>query len=168
MKNIYLVGFMGTGKTAVGKVLANRLKKKFVEMDQLIEQGEKKEIKDIFAQNGQDYFRRLENKLLERLSSQSDLVVSCGGGVVCNQENLYILQNTGYVFSLYASADSIFKRTKGSDQRPLLNVADPLGKIKALLEARKPFYQKAGTKIDTDNLCVQDVADHILKLLENG
>ncbi|MCF7869986.1 MAG: shikimate kinase [Candidatus Omnitrophica bacterium] len=168
MKNIYLVGFMGTGKTAVGKVLADKLSKRFVEMDQLIEKRENKKIKDIFAENGQDYFRKLENQLLKKLSSQSDLVVSCGGGAVCNQDNLDILQNTGYVFSLSASPNSIFERVKESDHRPLLNGADPLGKIKELLEARKPFYKKAGTRIDTDNLCVLDVADYILNLLENG
>ncbi|MCF7887026.1 MAG: shikimate kinase [Candidatus Omnitrophica bacterium] len=168
MKNIYLVGFMGTGKTAVGKVLADKLSKRFVEMDQLIEKQENKEIKDIFAENGQDYFRKLENQLLRELSSQSDLVVSCGGGVVCNQDNLDILQNTGYLFSLFASPNSIVERTKGSGHRPLLNVADPLGKIKELLKVRKPFYKKAGIRIDTDNLSVLDVADYILKLLEDG
>jgi shikimate kinase len=168
MKNVYLVGFMGTGKTTVGKVLADKLSKRFVEMDQLIEKQENREIKDIFAEKGQDYFRELENQLLRKLSSQSDLVVSCGGGVVCSQDNLDILQNTGYLFSLFASPKSIFERIKGSDHRPLLNVEDPLGKIKELLEARKPFYKKAGIKIDTENLCVEDVADYILKLLENG
>lgn len=168
MKNVYIVGFMGTGKTAVGKILADKLSKEFVEMDQLIERQENKKIKDIFAENGQDHFRKLENKLLKKISSQSDLVVSCGGGVVCNQDNLDILQNTGYVFSLSASPNSIFERIKGSNHRPLLNVADPLERIKELLEARKPFYKKAGIKIDTDNLSVQDVAEYILKLLENG
>lgn len=168
MKNIYLVGFMGTGKTAVGRVLAERLSRKFVEMDQLIEKQENKEIKDIFAENGQDYFRKLESQLLKKLSSQSNLVVSCGGGIVCNQDNLDILQNTGYVFSLSASPNSIFERIKGSNHRPLLNGTDPLEKIKELLETRKLFYEKAGIKIDTNNLSVEDVADYILKLLENG
>ncbi|MCF7873285.1 MAG: shikimate kinase [Candidatus Omnitrophica bacterium] len=168
MRNIYLVGFMGTGKTAVGRVLADKLSRRFVEMDQLIEKQENKEIKDIFAENGQEYFRKLENQLLKKLSSQSNLVVSCGGGVVCNQDNLDILQNTGYVFSLSASPNSIFERIKGSNHRPLLNGANPLEKIKELLEIRKLFYKKAGIKIDTDNLSVEDVADYILKLLENG
>jgi shikimate kinase len=159
---------MGTGKTAVGRVLAERLSRKFVEMDQLIEKQENKEIKDIFAENGQDYFRKLESQLLKKLSSQSNLVVSCGGGIVCNQDNLDILQNTGYVFSLSASPNSIFERIKGSNHRPLLNGTDPLEKIKELLETRKLFYEKAGIKIDTNNLSVEDVADYILKLLENG
>ncbi|MCF7916838.1 MAG: shikimate kinase [Candidatus Omnitrophica bacterium] len=168
MKNVYIVGFMGTGKTSVGKILANKLSKEFVEMDEAVEQEAGKKIKDIFAKEGEGYFRKLESNLLQRLSSQSDLVVSCGGGIVCNEDNLKILKNSGYVFALDASAVSIYARIKDSSQRPLLNVENPLEKIKQLLQARESFYARAGKKIKTDNLSAEEVADCILKLLKNG
>lgn len=168
MKNIYLVGFMGTGKTTVGKILANKLSKEFVEMDYLIEQKEGQKITDIFKEKGEAYFRKLENDLLLKISSQSDLVVSCGGGLVCNEKNLRLLENTGYVFSLFASPSVIFERVKGSADRPLLNVEDPLGRINELLKLRAPYYQKIGRRIDTDSLSPQTTADSILSLLEDG
>ncbi len=168
MKNIYLVGFMGTGKTTVGKILANKLSKKFVETDQAIEEKEGEKIKDIFAKKGESYFRKLETNLLKKLSSESGLVVSCGGGLACNKKNLEILQNTGHLFSLSASASLILERIKDSNHRPLLRVEDPLAKINELLNIRKPYYQKAGIEVNTDNLCPEEVADSILNLLKNG
>lgn len=168
MKNIYLVGFMGTGKTTVGRILAEKLSKDFVEMDEVIEEKEGKRIKDIFKDHGEPYFRKLENNLLKEIILQSDLVVSCGGGVVCDQSNLKLLQDTGRVFSLFASPAVIFKRVKDSSQRPLLNVEDPLAKINELLQFRQPFYKKAGVEINTDNLSSLQVADYILRLLKNG
>ncbi|MCF7870854.1 MAG: shikimate kinase [Candidatus Omnitrophica bacterium] len=168
MRNIYLVGFMGTGKTTVAKILAKKLSKKFVEMDQVIEQEEGKKIKDIFAEDGETYFRKLEKELLDKLSSQTDLVVSCGGGLVCNEKNLKILKESGYLFSLHACPSSIFKRVKNSNQRPLLNVKNPLEKIGQLLRARSPYYEKAGLKVNTDKLSAQEVADYILNFLKNG
>lgn len=168
MKNIYLVGFMGTGKTTVGKILANKLSRKFVEMDQIIEQQQGKKITDIFVKEGEEHFRKLEKDLLKELSVQSDLVVSCGGGLVCDQENLKILKNTGQAFSLFASPEVIFERVKHTKQRPLLNGEDPLSIIRQLLRRRKDFYQNAGTRVDTDNYSAQEVAEYILGLLGNG
>lgn len=168
MRNIYIVGFMGTGKTTVGKILADKLSKEFVEMDKVIEQEAGKKIKGIFAKEGEKYFRKLENNLLQRLASQSDLVISCGGGLVCDENNLEILKNSGSVFTLEASAALIYERIKDSRQRPLLNVENPLKKIKQLLQTRESFYARAGKKINTDNLSAEEVADCILKLLKNG
>jgi shikimate kinase len=168
MKNIYLVGFMGTGKTTIAKILANKLSKKFVEMDRVIEQEEGKKVKDIFAEYGETYFRKLEKQLLDKLSSQTDLVVSCGGGLVCSEKNLKILKESGYLFSLYACPSSIFERVKNSNQRPLLNVENPLEKIGQLLRARNPYYEKAGLRVNTDKLSAQEAADYIVNLLENG
>ncbi len=168
MKNVYLVGFMGAGKTTVGKILANKLSKKFVEMDQVIEEQQGKKITDIFAKEGEEYFRKLEKDLLNKLSAQFDLVVSCGGGLVCDQENLKVLNNTGQVFSLFASPEVIQRRVKHTKQRPLLNGEDSLSIIQQLLSKRKDFYQNAGTRVDTDNYSAQEVAERILRLLGNG
>jgi shikimate kinase len=167
MKNIYLVGFMGTGKTSVGKILAEKLKKEFVEMDAIIEQKEGNDIPEIFAQKGERHFRNLERKLLEELAARRDLVVSCGGGLVCDQENLDTLKASGTVFSLSASIPVIYERISQSTHRPLLNVENPLQKIESLLRQRLPYYQKAGHLIDTDEYTPSEIADKIIAIINN-
>ncbi|MCM8831032.1 MAG: shikimate kinase [Candidatus Omnitrophica bacterium] len=166
MKNIYLVGFMGTGKTTIGKLLAEKIKKKFVEMDSEIEKKEGKKIVDIFKENGEAYFRRLEKELLKDLSRQTDLVVSCGGGLICDDENLEILKKTGLVINLLASPKTIYERTRFSLDRPLLNVSNPLDKIKELLRKRMPFYRQAHYSIKTDNITAKEVVEKIVKILK--
>lgn len=159
---------MGTGKTAVGKILAKSLDKQFIEMDDLIEQRAGKKITEIFTQDGEEHFRKLENQLLKELSSRQDLVVSCGGGLICNDENLAILKGSGTVFSLESSPEMIYERTKKYEHRPLLNVDDPLGKIHDLLQKRKPFYEQAHYSIRSESESPQEVADKIIDILKNG
>ena len=165
MDNIYLVGFMGSGKTTVGKILAHKIDKAFIEMDEVIEADTGKPITEIFAQEGEAHFRRLENKLLRDLSVRKDLVVSCGGGLICNEENLRILKETGKVFFLRASAKVVYQRTKHHTHRPLLNVDNPLGAIEELLKERNHFYTQAHYTIDTDNISAEEVADSIVEIL---
>jgi len=168
MKNIYLVGFMGTGKSVVGRILADKLKKDFVEIDELIQQREGKPIIDIFSQDGEAYFRSLEKKVLKELSSKQDLVVSCGGGLVCNEGNLRLLKETGWVFCLKAGAKAIYERTKEHVHRPLLNVEDPLKMIEELLEKRAPYYNKAHYFINTEGVQPSVAADKIIAVIDNG
>ena len=168
MENIYLVGFMGTGKTAVGKILAKKLGKEFVEMDALIEEKQGSKIVDIFTKQGEAYFRSLEKTLLGSLSEREDLVISCGGGLICDQENLKLLKETGVVFALTASVSTIYQRTKEHSHRPILNVADPQEKIKQLLKERAPCYAQAQHSIDTDGLCPEEIADKIIAILNHG
>ncbi|MEI8350256.1 MAG: shikimate kinase [Candidatus Omnitrophota bacterium] len=165
MKNIYLVGFMGTGKTTVGKLLANKLHKKFVELDELIEKKEHKKIADIFSESGEKRFRQIESELLKNLSLKTALVVSCGGGLICNDDNARILKNTGIVFNLSASSETIYNRTKNFTHRPLLNVKDPLAHIKTLLRKRKPYYARAHYTIDTEQKTPEEVANAIVAIL---
>jgi len=165
MDNVYLVGFMGSGKTTVGKILAEKINKAFVEMDEIIEADEGKPITDIFTQEGEERFRRLESKLLRDLSVRKDLVVSCGGGLICNDENLRILKDTGKVFFLRASAMVVYNRTKQHAHRPLLNVDNPLGAIEELLKKRNSFYAQAHYTIDTDNISADEVVDNIIEIL---
>jgi shikimate kinase len=167
VKNIYLVGFMGTGKTTVGKILAAKLKRQFIEMDEAIEKEEACSITEIFATKGEPYFRKLESDLLKKLSTETDLIVSCGGGLICNKENLKILTETGTVFNLAASAKIIYERTKKYSHRPLLNVANPVLKIDELIKIRNQYYNKAHHTIDTTEINPDEVAEKIIDEL-NG
>lgn len=168
MENIYLVGFMGTGKTVVGEILAKKLAKDFVEMDAVIEAKEGSEVVDIFAKKGEAYFRKLEKELLKELSAKKDLVISCGGGLICDSENLKQLKETGVVFALRASVSTIYRRTKEHTNRPILNVNDSQEKIKQLLVKRAPYYAQAQHSIDTDNLSPEENADKIIAILNHG
>jgi shikimate kinase len=167
MKNIYLVGFMGTGKTTVGKILAKKLNKEFIEMDEVIEEREGKKIVDIFAQEGEFYFRYLEKQLLKELAEKNDLIISCGGGLICDEENLKILKETGIVFNLVASPLTIYERTKKHTHRPLLNVSSPLKRIEELLEKRRPYYEKAHFSVDTEKFSAEEVAEEIIKIINS-
>ena len=159
---------MGTGKTVVGKFLAQKLGNDFIETDEKIESKQGKKIVDIFSQNGEEYFRALEKEIIRELSTQKDLVISCGGGLICNPENLELLKKTGLVFCLKASAETIYERTKKDKNRPLLNVDDPLGKIKKLLQERMFYYDQAHYKIDTEGLSPDGVVGKIISILNDG
>ena len=159
---------MGTGKTSVAKILAADLDKQFIEMDELIEQRAAKSINDIFAQDGEAHFRSLESSLLNELAQKEDLVVSCGGGLICNEDNLKTLKDTGVVFNLESSAQAIYERTKKYTHRPLLNVEDPLGKINELLLKRKPFYEQAHHSVRSEDESPQEVAKRIEEIIKNG
>ncbi|OQX80783.1 MAG: shikimate kinase [Candidatus Omnitrophica bacterium 4484_70.1] len=166
-KNIYLVGFMGTGKTTVGKILAKKLKKEFIEMDEEIEKREGKKIVDIFRLFGEPYFRKVEKEVLKEIASCFNLVVSCGGGVVVDRENLRILKESGIVICLKAKPSIIYERTKKTEERPLLNVPKPLKKIKELLAKRAPFYAKADYSVDTSTLTPEEVSEKVIEILKN-
>jgi shikimate kinase len=162
MNNIYLVGFMGTGKTTVGKFLARKMRREFIEMDRTIEKNEKQTIRNIFKAKGETYFRKLENKLLKKVSRKNKLVISCGGGVICNKENAEIMRNTGIIVNLTAPASVIWERIKKTKRRPLLDVANPLKRIQQLLRYRKPYYRKAHYFINTKNKTPQKIANEII------
>lgn len=167
-QNIYLIGFMGAGKTTVGKLLAEQLKRGFVEMDEAIERREGKKIVDIFSLYGESYFREKEKEVLKDIAQKSGLVVSCGGGIVIDKENIEILKSTGTVFWLMASPEVIYQRTRGCSVRPLLNVDNPKERIKELLSRRLSLYQQAHHYIDTSHLSPQEVVRKIIEVLENG
>jgi len=164
MRNIYLVGFMGTGKTSVGRELARKKKRCFVDLDELIELREKGLIADIFAQKGEPYFRCLEKQALKEVSREKEFVVACGGGIVVASENIKIMKESGVIICLSASPEVILKRTQGHAHRPLLNVADPKKQIGLLLKLRAPYYARADKIIDTSKMTVEKVVDKILQL----
>lgn len=164
MNNIYLVGFMGAGKTAVGKALASKKKWNFVDLDELIALKEKRSIPDIFARDGEPYFRRAEKQALKEVSKEKKFVVACGGGIVLDKENIKIMKETGAMICLTASLEVILKRTSGLTHRPLLNVSDPKKQIDLLLKFRAPYYAQADKTIDTSKLSVNEVVGRILKI----
>ncbi|MDD5432710.1 MAG: shikimate kinase [Candidatus Omnitrophica bacterium] len=165
MKNIYLVGFMATGKSSVGKELAERKGWQFVDLDDLIELKEKRRISDIFTKEGEAYFRKIEKETLKEVSKEKKFVVACGGGIVINEENIKIMKETGFMVCLSASPEAILKRTSGCAHRPLLNVKDPKKQIDLLLKLRAPYYCKADKTIDTSRLSIKEVVNKIIKLI---
>jgi len=165
MNNIYLVGFMGTGKTAVGKELAKSKKLQFVDLDELIEFKEKRAISDIFAKEGEPYFRKVEKRVLKEVSKQEKFVVACGGGIVLDEGNIKIMKETGLVICLFSSPKVILERVSAHTHRPLLNVKDPAKRIDLLLKMRAPYYAKAHKTIDTSKISIKQVAAKISKLL---
>jgi len=165
MNNIYLVGFMGTGKTTVGNLLASKKKRHFVDLDELITLREKRSIPDIFTKDGEPYFRRIEKQILKEVSKEKKFVVACGGGIVLDKENIKIMKETGVMVCLVASPEVILKRTSGMAHRPLLNVRDPKKQIDLLLKLRTPYYAQADKTIDTSKISEKEVVDKIIKII---
>jgi len=165
MNNIYLVGFMGTGKTTVGSELAKKKKWQFVDLDDLIELREKRTVSSIFSRDGEPYFRKIEKQVLREVAKENKFIVACGGGVVLDKDNIKIMQETGMIICLSASPEAIVDRTSGYLHRPLLNVSDPKKRIELLLKLRAPYYAEAYKTIDTSKLSVKETVEKILKLV---
>jgi shikimate kinase len=171
MKNIVLTGFMGTGKTEVGKMLAARLGYVFIDVDSRIEKRAGMKIAEIFSAQGEAAFRDMESAVIRDLSGNERAVISTGGGAVLRQENMDNLRRNGVIVCLSASADAILERTKGCKNRPLLNVEDPLARIREMLAARQPYYDKSDIVIDTGGKSPMQIGDEIIeemKVYEKG
>jgi shikimate kinase len=166
MNNIYIVGFMGTGKTSLARRLSGVKKLAFIDLDELIQTSEKKSITEIFSQKGEVYFRALEKNILAEVSRKDDQVVSCGGGIVLDKDNIVLMKNSGIIICLSARPEVILARTKNYQHRPLLNVDDPEKKIKELLEARANLYALADHKIDTSDISLKEVVIKALELIK--
>lgn len=165
MQHIALVGFMGTGKTVVGKKLAEKLGREFLELDSLIEEREGISIREIFEKKGEPYFRKIEKDVVREAVQKKGVIISAGGGAIIDEENFKNLKKNGVVICLEASPDVILERTKGLTTRPLLDVPDPKERIEELLKKRDPYYKKADFCINTDNLTVTQVVEKIISLL---
>lgn len=156
---------MGTGKTSVGREIALSLGLKFIDLDGLIVKKEGRSISDVFAQDGEPYFRKVEKEALREVSQAENQVVSCGGGIVIDSENIIIMKQSGRFIALTARPEVIFERVKKETHRPLLNTADPLARIKELLDIRKPYYDQAEFLIDTSDMSILEVGQKILDFL---
>ena len=161
---IALIGFMGTGKTAAGKVLARKLGREFVELDSLIERKAGKTIPEIFRQEGEVAFRELEIEAAKEVTGRRNVVIACGGGMVLNKINIDRLRKECLIVYLTASPDVILQRTADSiRERPLLDVGDRALAVQKLLESRKPFYEQAADiTVDTSERDIDSIAKQII------
>ena len=166
MKNIVLIGFMGTGKTRAGKVIATRLDRQRFCMDEMIEWKVGKPISKIFEEDGEAYFRKIESEVVKAVSKDRDVVIDAGGGVVIDENNVKRLKEHGILFCLTATPEIILERTKNQAHRPLLNTEDPVAKIGDLMAKRREHYKCADYEIDTSDISPDEVADKIIDLAQ--
>lgn len=175
-KRIYLTGFMTSGKSTIGPILANVLGLEFFDLDREIEREEKQTIVEIFEKKGESYFREVESRTLNRLSKNNAVVISLGGGTLVNKNNFDLLKSTGKIIYLKVSPDNLYKRLKNKIDRPLFRdlvlgekkEEDFLNKIEYLLNKRRGYYEKADLIIETDSLplgkTIDKIANKILAL----
>ncbi len=161
--NLYLVGFMGTGKTTIGRAVAQRLGFALVDSDQEIERQQGRTIAEIFAAEGEGAFRTMERVFIEGGHAATRAVVSCGGGLVVQPGMLEALKARGVVICLHASIETILARTARHRHRPLLNVEDPDVRVRALYAEREPVYKRSGTVILTDARPLNDIVVHVMR-----
>lgn len=165
MKNIVLTGFMGTGKTTVGQLLAEELHREFFDTDKIIEERLDAKISEIFRKIGEPKFREFETETIALISNLEDSIISCGGGAVVNPVNVKNLNKNGIIINLYASPERILKRLHEYDTRPLIKVMkNPFDGIKKLLAQRQKAYEQCAFAINTDDLEPEQV---VKKILEN-
>jgi len=165
-KNIVLIGFMGTGKTTIGILLANRLGYNFVDTDGLIVDKLKMSIPDIFALHGEEYFRRLEKSILTAVMENNRQVISTGGGIVLNPENRALILEKGLVIALEASLEELWKRLSKDKSRPLLFGENPRKKMEELYLSRKSLYHQAHFRIFVDHKSPEEIVSEILSRIQ--
>lgn len=162
IQNLALIGFMGTGKSAVGRLVADILHFTFLDTDTVIEAWAGKSIVDIFEQEGEPAFREWERKIVEELTRRRKTVIATGGGLPANDANLASLKTHALVVCLWASPEKIWQRVRGQKHRPLLNDRDPLAKIGELLAVREPYYRQADVLVNTGMRSLREVAQQVL------
>lgn len=164
MDTLFLIGFMGAGKTSVSQQLGKLLNRTVVEMDQCIAQEEGMSIPEIFAQKGEAYFRACETALLEGFSGRAPCVVSCGGGVPLREENVAAMRRSGQVVLLTARPEVILERVRDDHSRPLLEGHKDVAYIAALMEQRRPKYEAAADLVvDTSDKTIAEICRIVLE-----
>lgn len=165
-ENIYLIGFMGTGKSTVSNCLHEQYGMEQVEMDEEIAKREGRSIADIFAREGEAYFRELETGLLHSLSSRGNVVVSCGGGTAMRECNVREMKKRGRVVLLLAKPETVYERVHTCHDRPLLEGNMNVDYIKSLIDARMPRYEAAADiTVHTDGRSAEDICREIVDRL---
>jgi len=165
MKNIVLIGFMGSGKTQVGKELAKELARSFFDTDSLIEEKYGLKITAIFADKGESFFREAESRIIDEVTAEDGQVISCGGGAILRNENVNYLKNNGILIYLKAPFEVLYDRIKASSDRPLLHTAEPEQSARALWEARQSVYERvADLTVDTAEKSIPEIVKEIKDL----
>lgn len=165
--NIVLTGIMGCGKSTVGKLLSKQLMNYiFVDTDDVIVDLEGMTIPEIFSEKSEQYFRNLEEGVIEELSQEENLIIALGGGVFESEKNRNNLLESGDVIYLKTDIDTIYERIKSDKNRPLLNCENPKEKLKTLMDNREQNYLKADYIIETDNKTPEDIVGEIIDILE--
>lgn len=161
--NLYIVGFMGVGKSAIGRKVARELGYRFIDSDHKIESKAGRKIPQIFAQEGEAAFRKMECDFIDSGHPDGGCVVSCGGGLVVQEGMSDKLKEKGVVVCLFASPECIVERTSRNANRPLLNVENPEERVRELLAEREPIYMNAGTCITTEGRSMTEVVRHVVR-----
>jgi shikimate kinase len=168
VRNIVLIGFMGTGKSVVGRRLAADLGWPFYDTDLLVESRAGMRVQEIFQKHGEAVFRKLEREAVRQVSKEEGCVISTGGGVVTDEENIRDLTEKGELICLTASAETLLKRIeRRPNARPLLAGGNSLERVKALLEERRQFYAQASFTLDTTYLSVEKIVEAILRRMKS-
>jgi shikimate kinase len=162
IRNLALIGFMGSGKSSVGRTVAETLDYAFLDTDDLIEQKAGMSISEIFEREGEPAFRGREAALVGELTCLERCVISTGGGLPTLQGNLDSLKSHALVVCLWTTPERILERVQSQSHRPLLQVPDPLARIEELLDARRPFYRQADVLVSTDRRSVREVAQQVV------
>jgi shikimate kinase len=162
--NLILTGFMGTGKSSLARILAERWHRPLLDTDRLIEERAGMSIPEIFATHGEAAFRAMERQCIEEWLPENNAVIACGGGLIVADGMNELLKTKGVVICLSATAETIYRRIAQSGHRPLLRTEDPLARIKELLAEREPAYSRVGIGIFTDGRSFAELANHIERL----
>jgi shikimate kinase len=160
--NLALIGFMGTGKTSVGRLVAEQLHFDYLDTDEIIQTQQDRTIAEIFSADGEPAFRKMEQELVGELAARTKTVIATGGGLPMNPQNFVSLKTHALVVCLWASPEKIWERVKNQTHRPLLHDADPQKKIRELLAAREPFYRQADVLLNTELRSVREVAQQVV------
>ena len=161
--NIILIGFMGCGKSSVGIRLSYQLRRTMIETDKWIEQRQKKTISQIFQESGEEAFRQMETECLKELIRTADRqIISVGGGLPMREENHELLKELGRVFYLKVTPETVYERVKNDTTRPLLQVEDPMERIRTLMEKRAPVYEAcADVILEASDLTLEEITEKI-------
>jgi shikimate kinase len=166
VQNIALIGFMAVGKSAIGRNLARKLRRRFVDIDRLIEKAEGLKVREIFAQKGEPYFRQLEKQTLAEVLQREGQVIATGGGIVMDADNLSMLRERALLIGLTASVDVLLARAGNGSKRPLLKGSDRRKRVEELLRQREARYAEAHVVVDTNDLTAEQVVEEIIRALE--
>ena|SRR3989338_6097837 len=166
-KNIVLIGLMGSGKSAIGRTIAKKLGRRFIDTDRFIERKFGKTVPEIFEQESENLFRTIERETIKKVSQYIGIVIATGGGAAKDPDNFKALKESGWVIALYASPETLYKRIAGKKVRPLLlNQKDPVKVLEDILNDRKAMYAQADFQVSTENKEINEIADEIIDLLD--